>query len=154
MNEIMKRAFEEMFTRHCFSISENGEARTLAFLIKNDNIWPVLLADNMEIQIGKYVTVALKSAQENDSDAIILIGEQYMVTGKRDSDDIKKLLSGEIKASEHPDKKEYLVLSYMTAEGHTDLLFGEIKTSSGGTRYVVDQKWVYKATTSLLVPWR
>lgn len=154
MDERTKTDLELIFTNHCFMLSEHGEARTIFFIIKNNEIVPVFLKEDIVMTTNKYITFALNAAHEKDADAVVLLGEQYMVTGKRDDADIKKLLSGEIKASEHPDRKEYLVLSYMTAIGETDLLIGGIKTSVSGVRYVVDQDWIYKATTSLLVPWR
>lgn len=154
MDDIMKAALEDAFTYNCFSISETGVCNTLFFVIKKYEIFPILLDDGVEMPINKYLSLCLKYATDNDSDAVLLIGEQFMVKGKKDDAIMKQLLSGEMKASDHPDRKPFLVLSYMTAEGVVDLLFGEIKTSVSGTKYVTDQKWTFNAATSVLVPWR
>jgi len=154
MEEIIKKAFEEVYTHQCFSLSERGEVHTLVFLIKDKQITPVLLAEGVKMDINKYISTSLISAQDNDADAILLIGEQYMVNGKKGDKGMQKILSGEIKVSEHPDRKEHLVLSYMTAEGETEILFGEIITNDSGNKYVTDQKWMHKATSNILTPWR
>ena len=154
MDERTRKDLELIFTNNCFMISETGKVHTIFFIIKNNEITPLFLDEGASMPTDKYITFSLNAAHERDADAVILLGEQYMVTGHKDSADIAKLLSGEIKASEHPDKKANLVLSYMTAKGETDLLFGEIQTSAGGTRYVTDQKWTFNAATSVLVPWR
>jgi len=154
MDERTRKDLELIFTNHCFMISELGEAHTIFFIIKNNEIVPVFLEEGSAMPVDKYISFSLNTAHEKDADAVILLGEQYMVKGKKDDAIMKQLLSGEMKASDHPDRKPFLVLSYMTAEGVTDLLFGEIKTSISGTKYVVDQKWTFNATTSVLVPWR
>lgn len=154
MDEIMKTALEDAFTYNCFSITETGVCNTLFFVIKGYEIFPILLDDGVEIAVDKYLSMCLRYAEEQDADAVLLIGEQFMVKGKKDDAIMKQLLSGDMKASEHPDKKPFLVLSYMTAEGETHLLFGEIITNVSGAKYVTDQKWVFNAATSVLVPWR
>jgi len=154
MDKTTKQQLEELFTYHCFTITQTGESHTISFIIKNEAIVPVILADGIEMKLNQYISFALNAAHENDADAIVLLGEQFMVKGKKDDASIQKVLSGDILPSEHPDKEEYLVLSYMTAEGETHLLFGKVKTDIVGTRYVSNQQWIHNAATSVLVPWK
>ncbi len=154
MDDIMKKALEDAFTYHCFNLTESGVCNTLFFVIKDYEIFPLLLDDGVEMPINNYLSMCLRYASDHDSDAVLLIGEQFMIKGKKDDAVMKQLLSGKMKASDHPDRKSFLVLSYMTAEGVVNLLFGEIKTSLSGTKYVADQKWTFNAATSVLVPWR
>jgi hypothetical protein len=149
----LQNALEDMFKYQCFTISETGKCSTICFIIKDYDMVPVLLNKGVEMDAKDYITFSLNFAHKHDADSIILIGEQYMVSGDIDSESLKLLLSGKMTASEHPDRKANLVLTYMKADGETHMLFGEIKNLSG-TRYVTDQKWSHNTKTSVLVPWR
>jgi len=154
MNEKLKEILEDVFKYQCFTISEGGGPTTLCFIIKGYDLMPILLQKDVEMDAKQYISFALNIAHENDADSMILLGEQFVVSGDIDSESIKYLLSGEVKASEHPDRKPNLVLTYMKANGESDMLFGEIKTTITGTRYISAQQWSHNAKTSALIPWR
>ena len=154
MNEKLKGILEDAFKYQCFTIAEGGGSHTICFLIKRFDLMPIFLENDVEMDTKQYITFALNIAHENDADSIILLGEQFIVSGDIDSESIKYLLSGEVTASEHPDRKPNLVLTYMKAEGETHMLFGEIKTSMTGVRYISDQQWTHNTKTSVLSPWR
>ena len=154
MDDKTKDLMEKIFVNHCIMLTEAGAIIPIFFIIVNKQIIPIILSEEMQMDFTQYSTVVVKAADEMDASAMILISEQYMIIGNKSDIDIKALLSGEIKLSEHPDKQEYLALIYMEADGKTESLYGKIEKDPGGIRYVREQQWADGVQKSQLTAWR
>ena len=154
MDEKVKTELENLYTSYCITLTESGNLPPIFFLFKDNIMFPVLLGQNMEISFELYASLVINKAQEADCDAIAFISEQYVVQGKKNDECMQPLLNGTLRPSEHPDKKECLVLVYMDAYGKSSSLLGEIKQDLGGTRYIEKQSWTDNTTSNLLNPWK
>ena len=154
MDEKIKEMLEHLYTSSCITLTEHGNLPPIFFLFKDNVMFPVLIGNNIEIPFERYASLVINKAQETDCDAVAFISEQYVVQGRKNDESMKPLINGTLKPSEHPDKKECLVLVYMDAYGEASSLLGEIKQDIIGTRYISNQSWADNATSNLLNPWK
>jgi len=154
MDDETKDLMEKIFVNHCIMLSEVGSVIPIFFIIVNRQITPIILSEDMQMDFEKYATFSIKAADQMDASAMILVSEQYMVMGKDSDKDMKALLTGEIKPSEHPNKLEYLSLTYMEAHGKAESLYGKIEKDPTGLRFVREQTWADGVQTTQLMPWR
>lgn len=154
MDKKTKKLMEDLYTHHCIMLSELSHIVPIFFIIFDKNLTPMFLNAETKLNFDQYTSVVINAADNMNADYIVLISEQYMVTGNKHSKDIKALMDGTIKPSEHPNKEEHLVLVCMKADGETHSLIGKIETDLGGTRFIREQSWVDNIETTLIVPWR
>lgn len=154
MDQKHKELAEEIFGKVSMALAESGNVVPLFILIlKDGSLLPILVGNGETIDIQLYAVGAVNAAQEMDADAMIFICEQYMVSKTSKDSDLKPLLDGMIKASEHPDKEDYLTIIYMDKHGNCNSLISKIKKDIAGTRYAVDFEWIEYSVTNVLVPW-
>jgi len=155
MDDKTKDLMEKIFINHCMMLTEVGGVIPIFFIIINNNqITPIILSEKMQMNFEQYTTFSIKAADEMDASAIILISEQFMVKGDQSDEDMKALVSGKIKPRDHPNKEEYLSLTYMESHGKAESLYGKIEKDPTGVRFVREQSWADGVQTTQLMPWR
>jgi hypothetical protein len=135
-------------------MTEYGKIPPIFVLIlPGNNILPIILS-GVSLDIGQYSEVAMAAAKDTNSDALMLVCEQYMVSKPKDSPEADSLISGQIRPSEHPDKEDCLTLVYMDSKGNCDSLIAKVHTDPSGTRYTTDSRWIENSVMSILKPWK
>ena len=158
MDESHKKIVEQIFNSVSFTLSEKGKVPIMFFLIVNKTnqekpeLLPIVSVES--ISTLEYAKIAINTADEMNADAMIMIAEQAVVSKKKDDPSMNAILSGKIRPSEHPDKKDYITVIYMTSKGESHALISEIHEDLKGTRYTIDHKWINSSVNNLMVPWR
>jgi hypothetical protein len=153
MDENYKKLLEQFYNTAQLILAKNGYVTPLYVLIKDNSVMPVIQENYTDI--NKYAEVVTQIASDQSSDAVILICEQYMVMGRKESKNMQDYISGQKKVSEHPNAKPYLTGCFMTAEGDHDSMIAEIHIEpSKGTRYIFEPEWIKDSQNIYLLPWR
>jgi hypothetical protein len=153
MNDEMKNKINELYDVYCMMLAEYGTVDPMYFIVKDGNITPIVIESGVDISFLDYSAQTLKIAEENNASALLLISEQDVVIGKVDSEDIKALTEGKIRPSEHPLKKDYLVLTYIEEGGTRHALYGKIEKDIVGTKFIRSQQWMKEARYTK-APWK
>ena len=153
MDDILKNKLSELYDFYCIALAEHGTVDPLYFIIKDKKITPIVIQKGIELTFKNYTVEALKIAYENKADAIALITEQDTVIGKAESEDIKALMEGKIRPSDHPLNHPYLVLTYINSKGKKSALYGKIETDIKGTKFIREQDWLSESLCDI-APWK
>ena len=153
MDQNHKELVEKLFTGTSFTLSEGNKIVPTFFMILPDNkLMPVVTTET--IALKEYASITIRYADEMNAEALILICEQYMVSKKKYDPILQSILAGKIKPSDHPDRKSYLTVNYMSAIGETETIISEIHSDLKGTRYNREHSWLHSSLTNIMVPWR
>ena len=154
MDDIHRKIAEDLFVKMSIALTENKAIPPLYAAITPENeLIPIMLAKNVEVDFSVYSSLAVRAATELKATGMMLVSVQYLITKDKDDPSILSLMSGEIRASEHPDSVENLILTYMSQHGETETLIAEVKKDPSGTPYTVDQKWLKVSESNLMIPW-
>lgn len=155
MDSKHKELVEDIFGKVSMSLAESGVITPLYIMILNDgSLLPIIIGNGEEsIDLKLYASGAVNAAQEMDAAAMLFVCEQYMVSSSKDDPSMQALLNGTIRASEHPNKEEYLAIVYMDKEGNCESLISKIQKDLAGRRYAVEFEWIEASMTNMLVPW-
>ena len=152
MDDTIKKKLNELYDFHCFMLTERGTVYPMYFVVKDKMITPILISEGTEMSFSNYTVETMKIASDIKADAMVLISEQDVVSGKASDKDIQSLLDGSIRPSEHPDKEEYLILTFMDKSGNKSALYGKIELDARGTKFIREQQWTQEQEMKK-VPW-
>ena len=153
MDEQHREVCEDLFNKFSMAMSQTGSAVPIyVMILEDDTVYPIVVNEAIEFQ--EYAKIALNIANQYDAYAMILICEQYMVSKKTGDADLSALLSGQIRASEHPDREEYLTLVYLDENGESESLIGKIERDLMGTPFTRESKWLQDTVVSVMMPWK
>lgn len=155
MDDKIKEKLTELYDYHCILLSKHGEVTPIYFLIKDSIITPMIVSANNSVQFDVYSSWVISQANKIDADALVLISEHFVVTGNKNDEDMKALIKGKIKTSDHPENKQYLILTYMEAGGGLkESLLGKIESDPLGVKFIRDQEWALDDSSQMAVSWK
>jgi hypothetical protein len=153
MNEDHKLIAEDLYSKVSMAMTQIGKTTPIYIMVLPGNeVYPIVIQDK-DIDLQQYATLAMNIAQEYRAIAMILICEQYMVSKHKDDPEVQAILDGLMRASEHPDREEYLSLIYMDQSGKCESYIGKIHRDPMGTPFTRDSQWIEDAATSMITPW-
>jgi hypothetical protein len=153
MDEKHREIAEDLFNKFSMSMTQTGNVVPIyVIILADDTVYPIMV--DIPVEFREYSTIALNLANQYNAYAMMLICEQYMVSKKIGDSDLSSLLSGKIKASEHPDREEYLILAYMDENGNSESLIGKIERDLMGTPFTRESKWLKDTVVSVMMPWK
>lgn len=152
MKEIHREIAEDLFSRISMAMTQIGRAVPVYIMILgNNDVFPIIIEQQIDLQ--EYANIAISVANEYNAEAMILICEQFMVSKQKGDAELQDMLDGKLRASQHPDRKEFLTLMYMDRTGKCESMIAEIHKDLSGTPFTRDFKWIDEAVTSMITPW-
>jgi hypothetical protein len=152
MNQKLQEEAEKIFSSISIVLTETGYIYPTVFVAqKSGEIIPIV---SEEAPIQTLCSAAVNFASENDSDALMFICEQSVVSVDKSDPRLEAFAAGLLKPSEEVDAEDFLTLIFMSAEGECKTLMGKIFKDLAGTRYTKESKWLDKASTNIFTPWR
>jgi len=153
MDENHRQIAEDLFSSVSMNMTTTGKTIPLYIMIlPGDQVLPIIVSDP-EISIQQYATICTNIAHQQNAIAMMMVCEQFMVSKHKDDADIELLINGVIRASEHPDREEYLTLIYMDQDGVSESIIAKIYKDAAGTPFTRDFQWVKDSVTSMVLPW-
>ena len=155
MNEKHREIAEDLFNKVAMAMTEQGmTVPVFVLILPGDQVYPVIIQSDQEYDVQGYSALVHDIAGQMDAIAIMLVCEQFKVSKQQSDPALKDLLDGKIRASQHPDRKEYLTLMYLDEHNVCESIIAEIHKDPAGTRFTRDFKWIDEAVTNILVPWK
>ena len=150
MEEKHREIAEEIYQMATFVLVESGTDTPLFVLIKDNESIPILIPPGMELDLSTYATMSLKLANEQEADAMVLVGGMWVVTDLIDNIDLQT------RPSESDKREHYLNLIYISDDGKIlESIAGRVETDPAGTMYIKDQEWLDSVQDfDLLQPWK
>lgn len=155
MREQTKVELEKLYEIARNILTKDGHVSPIFFLIREIEeqtfCQPIQIV-GLPYDKVMYSKAVLQLASQQQADGIAFISEAWTVEGP----EIKKEELEEIPPSQHPDRKEVLMIQYMSSTGEFGLLSGNILKDLINKPYVKDFKWQdFTVTESrLLKPWK
>jgi len=154
MDEQHKKIVEDLFSKYSMFLTEKGPSSPLYIMILQDyTVIPIVVTTDEGLPFDQYASAAINAAHETDAAALLLLCTQNFVTRKKGDPDVELLINGLVKASDMPDKEEYLTIMYMTSDGKTESLVSKIKKDITGKPYTVEFEWI-GGVTNFMTPWK
>lgn len=155
MDDKHREIAEDLFSKVSMALTEQGMAIPIFVLIlPDDKVYPIIIQSEQEYDIQGYSSIVHDIAGQMNAKAIILVCEQFMVSKSQSDPGLKDLIDGKVRASEHPDRKDYLTLMYLDEQNKCESIISEIHKDPAGTKFTRDFKWISEAVTNILVPWK
>lgn len=154
MEESHRVMAENLFTNMCLLLTEHGHVAPTYFMIMKEEIIPIMISDNININFLQYQDLAEQTIKYSNPEAVMLIAEQFLIKRKKDDPDIQKILDGKLKPSQTSDREEFLTLMYVSIDNEKESLIGKIETDLIGTKFIRSQDWLDTCLTTAIKPWK
>ena len=152
MDDETKEKLTKLYDYHCILLSKHGEVAPIYFIIKGNFITPMLVPSGNPVQFDIYSSWVIDQANKINADALVLISEHCVVTGNKNDEDIEALIKGKMRPSDHPDNKQYLVLTYMeVGSSSKESLLGKIENDPLGVKFIRSQEWALDASSQMAI---
>ena len=155
MNESHQNLSEEVFSRISFTLTERGFVDPMYIILLPDgNTVPIVLQEKTQLSMEMYSEAATETAKNLGASAMLFIAEQNMLSRKKGDVNLKDLMEGILKGSDHSNIEEYLTMSCMSAGGECESLLAKIHKDPMGTKYTNERNWIDGSVTNMLIPWK